>query len=69
LLLLGERERALVALAGFVPNGESNTVQFLWNPALDPIRNDPRFKAVLKKMGLPYIPTTGAAQSPTSGNA
>ncbi|HJR15023.1 MAG TPA: hypothetical protein VJ833_14155 [Rhodanobacteraceae bacterium] len=61
LLLLGERERALVALAGFVPNGESNTVQFLWNPALDPIRNDPRFKSVLKKIGLPYKPAAGAA--------
>ena len=54
LLLLGERERALVVLADFVPNGESNTVQFLWSPALDPIRTDPRFKAVLKKIGLPY---------------
>jgi hypothetical protein len=54
LLLLGEHERALVVLADFVPNGESNTVQFLWSPALDPIRTDPRFKAVLKKIGLPY---------------
>jgi TolB-like protein/thioredoxin-like negative regulator of GroEL len=61
LLLLGERERALVVLADFVPNGESNTVQFLWSPALDPIRTDPRFKAVLKKIGLPYKPAAGAA--------
>jgi hypothetical protein len=28
----------------------------LWEPAFDPIRNDLRFKAVLKKMGLPYPP-------------
>jgi len=41
LLLLGEHERALVVLAD-------------WSPALDPIRTDPRFKAVLKKIGLPY---------------
>ena len=25
-----------------------------WQPAFDPIRNDPRFKAVVEKMGLPY---------------
>ena len=61
LLLLGERERALVVLADFVSNGESSSVQFLWSPALDPIRTDPRFKAVLKKIGLPYKPAAGAA--------
>lgn len=61
LLLLAERERALGVLEGFVPNGEGGTVQFLWSPALDPIRNDPRFKAVLKKIGLPYKPAAGAA--------
>src|SRR6185437_13850667 len=61
LLLLGERERALVVLADFVSNGESSSVQFLWRPALDPIRTDPRFKAVLKKIGLPYKPAAGAA--------
>ena len=59
LLLLGERERALVVLADFVSNGESSSVQFLWSPALDPIRTDPRFKAVLKKIGLPYKPAAG----------
>jgi len=61
LMALGEHERTLAALEGFVPNGESNTVQFLWNPVLDPIRNDQRFKAVLKKIGLPYKPAAGAA--------
>jgi hypothetical protein len=33
----------------------------LWSPVLDPIRNDPRFKAVLKKIGLPYKSAAGAA--------
>ncbi|MGH8125132.1 MAG: tetratricopeptide repeat protein [Rhodanobacteraceae bacterium] len=32
----------------------------VWSPLLDPIRDDPRFKAVLKKMGLPYTPSTDA---------
>ncbi|HEV7122842.1 MAG TPA: hypothetical protein VGN24_05370 [Rhodanobacter sp.] len=61
LMALGEHENALAVLEGFTPNGESSTFQFLWNPALDPIRNDPRFKAVLKKMGLPYTPAQGSA--------
>ncbi|MEO5813541.1 MAG: hypothetical protein ABIU96_08345 [Rhodanobacter sp.] len=61
LMALGEHERALTALEGFRPNGESITFQFLWNPQLDPIRDDPRFKAVLKKMSLPYTPVEGAA--------
>src|SRR6185437_9218223 len=29
---------------------------WMWDTAFDPIRNDPRFKAVLEKMGLPYTP-------------
>jgi tetratricopeptide (TPR) repeat protein len=61
LMALGEHERALAALEGFAPNVENSTFQFLWSPVLDPIRNDPRFKAVLKKIGLPYKPAAGAA--------
>jgi TolB-like protein/lipoprotein NlpI len=35
---------------------ESGIPQLLWYPDFDPIRDDPRFKAVLKKMDLPYTP-------------
>ncbi len=58
LIQLGERDRALAALEDFAANGGSTVTQLLWFPAFDPIRNDPRFKAVLKKMGLPYKPQT-----------
>lgn len=36
--------------------------EVMWSPMLEPIRNDPRFKAVLKKMGLPYVPPETKAQ-------
>jgi TolB-like protein len=54
---LGETDRALDVLELFAVKRNSNQPQTLWSPAFDPIRNDPRFKAVLKKMGLPYKPT------------
>lgn len=56
LVALGENQRALAVLDEFAVNGDSTTPQLLWYPAFDPIRNDPRFKAVLRKIDLPYTP-------------
>ncbi|MEO8460217.1 MAG: hypothetical protein ABI451_06795 [Dokdonella sp.] len=33
-----------------------------WQSPFDPLRNDPCFKDMLKKMGLPYTPAEGAAR-------
>ena len=56
LIQLGERDRALAALEDYATHGNSAIPQLLWHPAFDPVRNDQRFKAALKKMGLPYTP-------------
>ncbi|TAM96034.1 MAG: hypothetical protein EPN40_09685 [Rhodanobacteraceae bacterium] len=58
---LGDREGALKALEKFSLSAVHSEAE-PWQPALDPIRKDPRFMAALKKMGLPYIPrSTGAS--------
>ncbi len=56
LVQLGERDRALAALEDYATHGNGAIQQLLWFPAFNPIRNDPRFKAVLEKIGLPYTP-------------
>jgi hypothetical protein len=57
LALLGAYDRALALLEHLpVQRGSSNT-ESIWDPEYDPIRNDPRFKAVLEKIGLPYVPS------------
>jgi hypothetical protein len=54
LVWLGEKDRALDSLERNLVDRSSIQTQMLWDPGFDPIRNDPRFKAVLRKMGLPY---------------
>ena len=60
LSLLGEREKALARIDVFVDRPGTVFPAMLWIPALDPLRDDARFQAALKKMGLPYPPAAGA---------
>ncbi len=57
LMSLDERSRALDQLEIYADKHNSSFGSFLWDRCFDPIRNDPRFKAVLLKLGLPYRPT------------
>ena len=60
LMRLGETQRALDQLE--IADGKHIVFSsLLWNRTFDPLRNDPRFKAVLAKLGLPYRPANGSA--------
>jgi serine/threonine-protein kinase len=56
LLLLGDTTGALDATERFASQAVTSGVTRMrvWMPILDPIREHPRFKAALAKMGLPY---------------
>ena len=56
LVALGESGRALDQLEIYADKHNSGFAAWLWNRGFDPLRNEPRFKAVLAKLALPYTP-------------
>jgi adenylate cyclase len=56
LISLGERGRALDQLEIYSVKHNSAFAGWLWNRGFDPLRDEPRFKAVLAKLALPYTP-------------
>src|SRR5215472_12196902 len=56
LVSLGERGRALDELEIYAAKRNSAFMAWLWNRGFDPLRDEPRFKAVLAKLALPYTP-------------
>ena len=61
LAMLGDRDGVLDALER-ASTGLVHSEDDPWQPAFDSLRDDPRYKAVLKKMGLPYTPPAGASK-------
>jgi hypothetical protein len=53
---LGERGRALDQLENYAVKHNSGFAAWLWNRGFDPLRDEPRFKAILAKLALPYKP-------------
>jgi len=56
LISLGERRRALDELEIYAVKHNSAFAGWLWNRGFDPLRDEPRFMAVLAKLALPYTP-------------
>jgi hypothetical protein len=52
--MLGDTEGALRVLNQWADMGWGGDATFLWLPPLDPMRADPRFRAVLSRFKLPY---------------
>ncbi len=64
LALLGDRTRALTELEAYSTRRSAAAGGMLWTRPFDPLRSDPRFKAVLKKMDLPFAASVDGAAKP-----
>jgi TolB-like protein/tRNA A-37 threonylcarbamoyl transferase component Bud32/tetratricopeptide (TPR) repeat protein len=53
-MLLGDTAAALDAVDRLSTRPTPNGILTLWNPPLDPIRDHPRFRATLQRLGLPF---------------
>jgi eukaryotic-like serine/threonine-protein kinase len=53
-MLLGDTAAALDAVDRLTTRPSLNGILTLWSPPLDPIRNHPRFRATLQRLGLPF---------------
>jgi serine/threonine-protein kinase len=53
-MLLGDTAAALGAVDRLGAKPTPNGILTLWNPPLDPIRDHPRFRATLQRLGLPF---------------
>jgi serine/threonine-protein kinase len=53
-VLLGDTAAALDAVDRLRERPSLAGILTLWNPALDPIRDSPRFRATLQRLGLPF---------------
>jgi TolB-like protein/DNA-binding winged helix-turn-helix (wHTH) protein/Tfp pilus assembly protein PilF len=60
---LGDHEHALTWLERAVKERAPYVAEMAVEPALDPLRSDPRFVRLLKKVGLPMIPPHSSSRS------
>jgi hypothetical protein len=51
-LALGDREKAFAELERAIPEHDNHLIWLRVEPMFDPIRNDPRFLAILKQINL-----------------
>jgi len=61
---LKDRDRALDHLERAAEQRDAVAGGFIWTRSFDTLRDDPRYKAVLKKMNLPFAPQAGEGAKP-----